>query len=79
MGKQLRGGGGFWGYAQKSFEVETVGFGGLNLLEEDNPYGRQKGLYTFNVHYVLSDLPCGLVVRVTGYRSRDPGFDSRSF
>jgi hypothetical protein len=26
-----------------------------------------------------SDRPCGLVVRVPGYRSRGPGFDSRRY
>jgi hypothetical protein len=41
-------------------------------------------MQTFLVHYlmtlsVLTDCLCGLVVRVYSYRSRGPGFDSRSF
>jgi hypothetical protein len=27
--------------------------------------------------FVLQDRPCGLVVRVPGYRQRGPGFNSR--
>jgi hypothetical protein len=33
----------------------------------------------FHFLYFDSDRLCGLVVRVSGYRSRDPGFDSRSY
>jgi hypothetical protein len=33
---------------------------------------------TDEILYEINDL-CGLVVRVPGYRSRDPGFDSRSY
>jgi hypothetical protein len=29
--------------------------------------------------YSVSDRLCGLVVRVSGHRSRDPGFDSRRY
>ena len=29
--------------------------------------------------YVASDRLCGLVVRVSGYRYRGPGFDSRRY
>jgi hypothetical protein len=28
---------------------------------------------------IIKDRLCGLVVRVPGYRYRDPGFDSRSY
>jgi hypothetical protein len=34
---------------------------------------------SFRVRHTLSDRLCGLVVRVCGYRSRGPGFDSRRF
>jgi hypothetical protein len=30
-------------------------------------------------HYRYADRLCGLVVRVPGYRSRDPGLDSRRY
>jgi hypothetical protein len=33
----------------------------------------------FSKLYVDTDRLCGLVVRVSGYRSRGPGFDSRSY
>jgi hypothetical protein len=33
----------------------------------------------FYICVVLWDRLCGLVVRVPGYRSRGPGFDSRSY
>jgi hypothetical protein len=33
----------------------------------------------FNSRYFYLDRPCGLVVRVSGYRSRGPEFDSRPF
>jgi hypothetical protein len=29
--------------------------------------------------FIFTLIPCGLVVRVSGYRSRGPGFDSRRF
>jgi hypothetical protein len=37
------------------------------------------GGWKFVVPCILSDHLCGLVVRVPGYRSRDPGFDSRRY
>jgi hypothetical protein len=32
-----------------------------------------------NTLYLISDHLCGLVIRVPGYRSRSPGFDSRRY
>jgi hypothetical protein len=37
-------------------------------------------LFSFNnIRIIQSDCLCGLVVRVPGYRSRCPGFDSRNY
>jgi hypothetical protein len=33
----------------------------------------------YNMVYILQDRLCGLVVRVPGYRSRGPRFDSRRY
>jgi hypothetical protein len=33
----------------------------------------------FEVQVILNDRLCGLVVRVSGYRFRGPGFDSRRY
>jgi hypothetical protein len=33
----------------------------------------------YYVHSILIDGLCGVVVRVSGYRSRGPGFDSRRY
>jgi hypothetical protein len=35
--------------------------------------------FTLPFHNCLNDRLCGLVVRVPGYTSRDPGFDSRRY
>jgi hypothetical protein len=36
--------------------------------------------FSFLILYIIvTDRLCGLVVRVPGYRSRGPGFDSRSY
>jgi hypothetical protein len=36
-------------------------------------------LFSFWILYTVGDRLCGLVVRVPGYRSRGPGFDSRRY
>jgi hypothetical protein len=68
-------------------------FGGVNILmnlteyERDSPNGNLccavvKRNMTFSCceePAVTTDRLCGLVVRVPGYRSRGPGFDSRRY
>jgi hypothetical protein len=38
-----------------------------------------KQFFFFKLHIPVSDCLCGLVDRVPGYRSRDPGFDYRHY
>ena len=42
-------------------------------------YSTNKILNILNMVYTLSDRLCGLVVRVSGYRYRGPGFDPRRY
>jgi hypothetical protein len=63
----------------------------LSLLDTDSLTGNKRrcnrttvaghmpGLIKLNVHVGFNYHLCGLVVRVFGYRSGGPGFDSRRF
>jgi hypothetical protein len=42
-------------------------------------YQHAKQANKFKNVYSITDRLCGLVVRVPGYKSRGPGFDSRSY
>jgi len=42
-------------------------------------YADEHGFLIMRLLYVLCDRLCGLVVRVSGYRYRGPGFDSRRY
>jgi hypothetical protein len=49
---------------------------GLRYLPEGDDYDKQ---IIVGLLCILCDLVCGLLVSVPGYRSRDPGFDSRCY
>jgi hypothetical protein len=50
-----------------------------SVVESDKNWNRDiwSSVKVSGVYIVRTDRLCGLVVRVPGYRSRGPGFDSR--
>jgi hypothetical protein len=52
----------------KAHTLQTYVATGLMILQ-----------YNFNFDFLETNLLCGLVVRVFGYRYRGPGFDSRCY
>jgi len=48
-------------------------------FEENMPYLRDNFRRSFSLLSILTDRLCGLVVRVSGYRYRGPGFDPRRY
>ena len=50
------------------------------FMEENSEFRVENGHFSDNKQYgLLVDRLCGLVVRVSGYRYRGPGFDSRRY
>jgi hypothetical protein len=68
-------------FQQQPREVITDGIHQLAHQWDDyfSMHGTIVNSMYFNKPHTFSDGPCGLVVRVLGYRSRGPGLDPRRY